>query len=350
MKNVAIDVVRSTAIPVLALTLIVTFSGTSRAQIINFGPAQQITSDSNVINENEVYGYSLTRDQGGTLTVNGATFAQVGNGGNGNYNTANFSMTTTSGVNSSQNSGTFGAAAAPFNTLSTNFQTVLSAGDEGQPGVLSFTLNNLVAGNTYVLEVFSNDSRGFTANRFVTLSDTVGGTGVALNNDTTGSGGLGQYTIGNFTATGTTATFLANTGLSTGLVDAFVLDNPTGTTYNLTTTAATSRLISGQSTSLTTTITNTGTGSADALNFTGLGASATTVSGPTTSGGPLPNAGGTASNTGQTFSDTTTGAHTLSPTVGTTTNALLGSSATAGGNDASDGGCGDESSSDGQRG
>jgi autotransporter-associated beta strand protein len=106
---------------------------------------------------------------------------------------------------------------------------------------------------------------------------------------------------------------------------------PVGTTYNLTTTAGATRLIAGQTTTLTTTITNTGTGTADTLDFTGLGANGTTVSGATTSGGPLANNGGSASNTGQTFSDIiSTGPHVVNPTVSSATNPNVGGNATLG--------------------
>ena len=227
MKNYT-NATRSLKIPALVLTSIALFSGLGRAQAIDFGPATQISSELDVINGTEVYGYSLTRSQSGTFAVNGVTFTQVGNGGGGGYSTTNFSMTTLTGTNSSQNSGTFGTTSAPFGTLSSSFKNLLSAGDEGQPGKLSFTLNNLVVGDTYSLEIFSNDSRGFTANRLITLSDGgLGGTNVTLNNDTSGSGGLGQYSIGDFTATGTSASFLADTRSSTGLINGFVLDNTT---------------------------------------------------------------------------------------------------------------------------
>jgi fibronectin-binding autotransporter adhesin len=102
-----------------------------------------------------------------------------------------------------------------------------------------------------------------------------------------------------------------------------------GTNYSLSVAAGANLLHQGGTTTVTSTVTNTGTGSADTLNYSGLGASSglgNGVAGATTSGGPLANNGGTASNS-QTYTATTTGTDTISPT-GSGTNANAGGSAT----------------------
>ena len=69
-----------------------------------------------------------------------------------------------------------------------------------------------------------------------------------------------------------------------------VVPPPTSTTYTLTATAGKTAIHAGGSCSITATIANTGTGTADTLDFTGLRATTTsggTISGSSTSGGPL---------------------------------------------------------------
>ena len=103
------------------------------------------------------------------------------------------------------------------------------------------------------------------------------------------------------------------------------------TTYTLKAAAGKTAIHAGGSCSITATITNTGTGTADTLDFTGLGVSAyaETISGSSTSGGPLAKAGGSASNTALTFNTSTTspiGTYTITPTA-TATNHTLGTPA-----------------------
>jgi fibronectin-binding autotransporter adhesin len=87
-------------------------------------------------------------------------------------------------------------------------------------------------------------------------------------------------------------------------------------TYTLTTTAGANVMHAGASTSLTTTLANTGTGTADSLNVTGLGAASTggTINNGTVSSGTVVQTG-TLQNTGQTFTASTTGSQTVTGTV-----------------------------------
>jgi hypothetical protein len=100
------------------------------------------------------------------------------------------------------------------------------------------------------------------------------------------------------------------------------------TTYTLAAAAGRTAIHTGGSCTITTTITNTGT--ADTLDFTGLRSTASggTLSGSSTSGGPLAKSGGSASNSGQTFTASTVGAYTITPAVTTATNHTLGTAAT----------------------
>ena len=106
----------------------------------------------------------------------------------------------------------------------------------------------------------------------------------------------------------------------------------TVTTYNLSALAgglSSINVHTGDTTAITSTITNAGTGTADTLNYSGLTAGTVGMSGGTTSGGPLAqNASG--SNTGLSFTSGTGGSYTISPTVSSATNGTLPGNASAG--------------------
>jgi fibronectin-binding autotransporter adhesin len=100
------------------------------------------------------------------------------------------------------------------------------------------------------------------------------------------------------------------------------------TSFTLTTSAGSTLLHAGASTNLTTTLTNTGSGSADSISYSNVGASTGlgSVSGSTISSPPtLANGNSSVSNTNQTFTTTagTSGTATISST-GTLTNATIG--------------------------
>ena len=111
-----------------------------------------------------------------------------------------------------------------------------------------------------------------------------------------------------------------------------VVPPKTPTTYTLTATAGKTKMHVGDSSTITATLTNTGTGTADTIDYTGLRATATSgfLSGSSTSGNQLANAGGSASNSGLSFSSTSAGTITITPAV-TATNHTLGTSATLSG-------------------
>jgi hypothetical protein len=104
------------------------------------------------------------------------------------------------------------------------------------------------------------------------------------------------------------------------------------TTYTLTAAASKTRLHLGDSSTITETITNTGTGAVDTLDYTGLQASASggTISGSAKSGTQLAKAGGSASNT-QTFTPAATGPFIITPAVTTAKNHVLTTAATLSG-------------------
>jgi hypothetical protein len=105
----------------------------------------------------------------------------------------------------------------------------------------------------------------------------------------------------------------------------------TSTTYTLTATAGKTAIHKNGSCTITATIVNTGTGTADTLDYTGLAATSSgsgSITGSATSGGPVAKAGGSDSNTGLTFSSATTGTFTITPVASAATNHTLGTAAT----------------------
>lgn len=88
------------------------------------------------------------------------------------------------------------------------------------------------------------------------------------------------------------------------------------------------RLTQGASTTIAGHITNTGTGSADALNFTGLNLSNSSGGTLPLDGGPLANNGGNASGYRTFTAGSTLGVITFTPSVTSATNATIGGNAT----------------------
>jgi hypothetical protein len=105
---------------------------------------------------------------------------------------------------------------------------------------------------------------------------------------------------------------------------------PTSTSYTLSVATSKPRMHLGDSTAVTATLVNIGTGAADAIDFTGLGATANggTLSGSSTSGGPLANAGGSAVNAGFSFTSSSAGTYTITPLAATAANHIIGGAAT----------------------
>ena len=107
--------------------------------------------------------------------------------------------------------------ATPWNNLTTNYQTVLQgAVYANNNDALIVTLNNLTYGHSYQVQVWANDSRFYGHDRTEIVTNS-GGNAVTLHYNNTGTnGGVGQYTIGTFTATSTTQVFTLTGILPTG--------------------------------------------------------------------------------------------------------------------------------------
>jgi len=100
------------------------------------------------------------------------------------------------------NNVAFAPGFAPWSGLSTNYQTALQSGIyTGTNTTLTVTLNCLTPGHNYSVQLWVNDSRsGATAGRTENVSSAAGNSVTLAYNNTQAQGGVGQFTIGTFTA------------------------------------------------------------------------------------------------------------------------------------------------------
>ena len=161
-------------------------------------------------------GSSLYAYAGTATTVNGVSFMAVSSG-------------TTWGNVSFSSFGSFYAAftatAAPFNGLSTTYSNVLSSGAYGGATTSTVTLNGLIAGRAYAVQIWVNDSRTTGSGRTETVSSG-GGNSVLLDyNNINAAGGIGQTTVGTFVAGSTSQAFTLTSSSSVQLNAISVRDN-----------------------------------------------------------------------------------------------------------------------------
>ncbi|MEI8290848.1 MAG: MBG domain-containing protein [Verrucomicrobiota bacterium] len=176
-------------------------------------------------------------------TVNNVTFTGV------NSFTAWGTGVTLGGWNGTSTSAFTGGASTPWNNLPAGYKTLLQGGAYNDGAGASVTLNNLTIGHQYQIQVWVNDSRsGGTTNRTETLPGVSGSTVTLAYNSTYAGGGVGQYTIGTFTATATNQVFTMDGNSSTQL-NALQVRDVTPAAVNVS--PATTNLIYGNSVLLT---------------------------------------------------------------------------------------------------
>ena len=133
---------------------------------------------------------------GATAVVNGVTFSPFGSG-----DTASISS----------QFGGFGGGGAPFDNLSADYRALLTNGYYGGAGSATITLNNLASGLDYEAQFWVNDSRGCCSGRNETIS---GSAALAYSSIPGGTGGVGSYVKGTFTADATSQTLTITSGFS----------------------------------------------------------------------------------------------------------------------------------------
>ena len=251
---------------------------------------------------------NVTGKVGGAVTIaSGATLTGAGNG------------TTTGVVGNVTNNGNI--------NLSNGAVGMLTVGNLNlNGGSISFDIGTSLGQNDNIHAGTLTIGGGTTTINIATLGAVQTGTYTLLNyTNSTLPSGLGNLQL-SATTLGNGDTLSLITGTN-GVVDLDIMGPVSANTYTLGSSAANTRVLTNGSTTVTSTITNTGTG--DVLNYTGLTATATgggtvTPLGGNPSGTGLATSGGTASATGTFNASGTAGTVTITPTVATATNPNLG--------------------------
>ena len=171
------------------------------AASITWGAPATISGDADVsTNGGLLYAYD---DSNISATVNTVTFTA------GNSASALGANITISGYYW-YNTTAFGSMSGnPWNNLSAAYRSVLQGGVYASSSVtMTVTLKNLIAGHPYEVQVWGSDDRIGASNRTETVTSSGGNlVTLAYNNNGT-NGGVGQSTLGTFTADGTTQVFI----------------------------------------------------------------------------------------------------------------------------------------------
>jgi hypothetical protein len=206
---------------VLIALLFVT--GNLFAQSITWGTNFVISADSDVFTDGALlYAYDWANVN---ATVNGIAFT----GTTGSTGGSNVGI---SGLGSSYTG--FSSASPPFSNLSAVYQSVLEGGQYANGNVTAtITLKNLTIGRVYVVQVWVSDPRanGGEAGR---VENAIGTNQVTLAYNVPPSpGGVGEYSIGVFTATATSQAFtlLANGSSASTQLNALLVSDVTATGY-----------------------------------------------------------------------------------------------------------------------
>ena len=182
---------------------------------ITWGSATTVTGDSDVSTSGTLlYAYNVGASGVSSATVNTVTFASYAFPINGPQSVTVGSVTFTEWPGFLWGSNSLGSASTPFSNLSSGYKTLLgSAGGADNPSTITATLGGLTDGNQYQLQIWTSNPSNASNPYGTIIGDTTftAGNSVTLDpNTANASGGLGQYVIGTFTASGSTRTFTMN--------------------------------------------------------------------------------------------------------------------------------------------
>jgi autotransporter-associated beta strand protein len=200
-------------------------TGPSRAAAITWTPPAAIAGDTDVCKwGNALYACDWNNS---STTVNGVSFTASSSTTSGGANIA------LSGVTGGNALNTFTSASNPYNALSSAYKNILAGGDYiNGTSQINVTLKNLVAGKIYAAQVWVNDARTTGNGRTEIAYGNSGGNTVTLDyNSSNASGGVGQFSIGVFTADGTNDTFSLQGNASTQ-INALQVRDVTGCAWN----------------------------------------------------------------------------------------------------------------------
>ncbi|MEI7901170.1 MAG: invasin domain 3-containing protein [bacterium] len=183
----------------LALLALLAMTATpASAASITWGTATTITGDSDV-STNGTFKYAYHWNAA-NQTVNGVTFTGTTstNAGGSDVGLAGFDA----------QYDAFTGSTTPFTGLSTAYKATLAGSPYNGGAAVTVTLKNLTNGKQYAVQVWVEDARIYGQDRKATLT---AGNSVTLDynsKDTSNAnGGVGQYSIGTFTADAATQTF-----------------------------------------------------------------------------------------------------------------------------------------------
>ena len=214
-----------------ALALVVAQHGPVHAATVTWGAPQNISGDSDVSTLGTlVQAASIGSSDDVGSTVNGVFFAPfVMNNGPSPNISGHFTMSPGGSYIAGGNA--FGANAAPFNTLSNAYQTLLTFGDYTNTNdVTNLTMTGLTIGTNYLFEWWTNESQGVSpAPATIPVTATAGNVVTLQANTTASLGGTGQFAIGTFVADGTTQLIaFQGTPTASSSESAFLLRDVTG--------------------------------------------------------------------------------------------------------------------------
>jgi hypothetical protein len=210
-----VSFLRSSSLSWALAACLVVYSANACATPISWGGAQSISGDTDVNTTGSlVYAYQFSTSRTQPTTVNSVQFQP--------FNVPLQSTTATVGdvtltaVNDNGFDAVFystdsdTSASTPFADLSANYQSLLGSSvisvafdtDPGQP--MSILLGGLTPGKDYLVQLWSSSTSWWIP----TETEALGNANVTLNSNTSGvSGGVGQYSIGAFTAATSSQTF-----------------------------------------------------------------------------------------------------------------------------------------------
>lgn len=192
----------TSALNMVGMLLLLFRSQQTHAGTIDFGAATTITGDTDVFTLGTLH--TAYNGSNTVQTVNGVQFA-----GSNSTSAWGANLSWTMGAGSGSTGTAYATTSNPFNALSTPYKTILGGGIYNGGSAATGTINNLTIARVYAVQFWVSDSRsGSTATRTETIAN-VGGAGAQTldYNSTNAAGGVGQYTIGYFTADAATQSF-----------------------------------------------------------------------------------------------------------------------------------------------
>jgi hypothetical protein len=204
----------SRVILVASLALAVSSAAKAAPPPIVWGSAQTVSGDSDVSTIGAlVYAFSF----GGTAappsaTVNGVTFSPFTIPGGIVTSATVGSVTISESPGTLFGSNAFGSSSAPFSALSADYKAILGSGAYADiPTSITVSLGGLTSGQDYLVQWWTSNASNSSPIFGGSFSETTATAfnSVTLDANTTNTvGGLGQFAIGTFTASGTTQAFL----------------------------------------------------------------------------------------------------------------------------------------------